>query len=68
MTRSNRFALHVEFGDCHPAQIAYFPNFFRRADAASRRLACDGIFESCLLVRTSSPQRLLRQPGAEKEV
>ena len=37
MTRSNSFELHVEFGDCDPAQIAYFPNFFRWADAASRR-------------------------------
>lgn len=28
--------VHVEFGDCDPARIVYFPNFFRWADAASR--------------------------------
>ena len=37
MSRSNTYQLHVEFGDCDPAQIAFFPNFFRWADAASRR-------------------------------
>lgn len=37
MSRSSTIRLHVEFGDCDPAQIAYFPNFFRWADAASRR-------------------------------
>jgi len=26
----------VEFGDCDPAQIVWFPNFFRWIDAASR--------------------------------
>ncbi len=26
----------VEFGDCDPAQIVFFPNFFRWFDAASR--------------------------------
>jgi 4-hydroxybenzoyl-CoA thioesterase len=28
--------LRVEFGDCDPAQIVWFPNFFRWIDAASR--------------------------------
>jgi 4-hydroxybenzoyl-CoA thioesterase len=27
---------HVEFGDCDPAGIVYYPNFFRWIDAASR--------------------------------
>jgi len=42
MTRSSSFELQVEFGDCDPAQIVYFPNFLRWADAASRRyfVAC----------------------------
>jgi len=26
----------VEFGDCDPAQVVWFPNFFRWMDAASR--------------------------------
>jgi 4-hydroxybenzoyl-CoA thioesterase len=35
----SRVAIHridVEFGDCDPAQIAFYPNFFRWFDAASR--------------------------------
>jgi 4-hydroxybenzoyl-CoA thioesterase len=28
--------IHVEFGDCDPAGIVWFPNFFRWIDAASR--------------------------------
>ena len=35
MARINTFAVTVEFGDCDPAQIVYFPNFFRWMDAAS---------------------------------
>jgi 4-hydroxybenzoyl-CoA thioesterase len=30
------YAVAVEFGDCDPAGIVYFPNFFRWMDAASR--------------------------------
>lgn len=30
------FKIAVEFGDCDPAGIVYFPNFFRWMDAASR--------------------------------
>jgi 4-hydroxybenzoyl-CoA thioesterase len=29
-------SVRVEFGDCDPARIVYFPNYFRWADAASR--------------------------------
>ena len=30
------YRLRVEFGDCDPAAIVWFPNFFRWIDAASR--------------------------------
>jgi 4-hydroxybenzoyl-CoA thioesterase len=30
------YTVRVEFGDCDPARIVWFPNFFRRIDAASR--------------------------------
>jgi 4-hydroxybenzoyl-CoA thioesterase len=30
------YPLRVEFGDCDPARIVWFPNFFRWVDAASR--------------------------------
>jgi len=30
------YKIAVEFGDCDPAGIVYFPNFFRWMDAASR--------------------------------
>jgi len=30
------YSLRVEFGDCDPAGIVWFPNFFRWIDAASR--------------------------------
>lgn len=33
--------VHVEFGDCDPAGIVWFPNFFRWIDAASRRFFID---------------------------
>lgn len=29
-------SIQVEFGDCDPARIVWFPNFFRWIDAASR--------------------------------
>lgn len=39
-----RYRVAVEFGDCDPAQIVFFPNFFRWADAASRHyFAAHGI-------------------------
>jgi len=36
------YTQRVEFGDCDPAQIVWFPNFFRWIDAASRHffIAC----------------------------
>ena len=30
------YTVRVEFGDCDPARIVWFPNFFRWVDAASR--------------------------------
>jgi 4-hydroxybenzoyl-CoA thioesterase len=30
------YTVHVEFGDCDPAGIVWFPNFFKWTDAASR--------------------------------
>ena len=42
MTRTIRYEVTVEFGDCDPAGIVYFPNFFRWIDAASRHY-----FASC---------------------
>ena len=36
------YTQRVEFGDCDPARIVWFPNFFRWIDAASRHffIAC----------------------------
>jgi 4-hydroxybenzoyl-CoA thioesterase len=31
------YTQHVQFGDCDPARIVWFPNFFRWIDAASRQ-------------------------------
>ncbi len=36
MTRTIVHTVRVEFGDCDPARIVWFPNFFRWLDAASR--------------------------------
>jgi 4-hydroxybenzoyl-CoA thioesterase len=42
MPRVNIHRISVEFGDCDPAQIVFFPNFFRWYDASSRHF-----FEDC---------------------
>src|SRR3954465_2119906 len=34
--RSVVYTVRVEFGDCDPARIVWYPNFFRWIDAASR--------------------------------
>ena len=34
--RTITYSVRVEFGDCDPARIVWFPNFFRWIDAASR--------------------------------
>ena len=36
MSKTIIHPVRVEFGDCDPAGIVYFPNFFRWYDAASR--------------------------------
>ena len=36
MSRIHVHKVHVEFGDCDPAGIVWFPNFFRWVDASSR--------------------------------
>ena len=41
-SRTTVYRVRVEFGDCDPAGIVWFPNFFRWIDAASRHF-----FVSC---------------------
>lgn len=36
MSKQTTYTVRVEFGDCDPAGIVWFPNFFRWIDAASR--------------------------------
>jgi 4-hydroxybenzoyl-CoA thioesterase len=36
MAKEVVYTVRVEFGDCDPARIVWFPNFFRWIDAASR--------------------------------
>jgi 4-hydroxybenzoyl-CoA thioesterase len=36
MSKIQIHQVHVEFGDCDPAGIVWFPNFFRWVDASSR--------------------------------
>ena len=36
MPVTHTYSVNVEFGDCDPAQIVYYPNFFRWMDASSR--------------------------------
>jgi len=37
MSKHHRSQFTVEWGDCDPAQIVFYPNFFRWMDAASLR-------------------------------
>ena len=46
--------VHVEFGDCDPAGIVWFPNFFRWIDAASRNF-----FTQCGVPRWEETTRTL---------
>jgi 4-hydroxybenzoyl-CoA thioesterase len=34
----SRHEVHIEFGDCDPAGIVFYPNYFRYFDAATARL------------------------------
>ena len=36
MGRTSHYRVKVEFGDCDPAGIVFFPNYFRWSDAAAR--------------------------------
>ena len=36
MTRRHTTRFTIEFGDCDPAQIVFYPNFFKWIDSASR--------------------------------
>jgi 4-hydroxybenzoyl-CoA thioesterase len=38
LIRTNTINLHVEFGDCDPAGIVFYPNYFRWMDAGTRHL------------------------------
>jgi len=39
--RSSIYRLSVEFGDCDPANIVFYPNFYRWFDAATHHLLND---------------------------
>ena len=54
MTRETIFTQRIEFGDCDPARIVWFPNFFRWIDAASRHF-----FTECGVPRWSETQRTM---------
>ena len=38
MTRTTRYAVRVEWGDCDPAGLVFYPNYFRFADCATHHL------------------------------
>ena len=48
------YTVRVEFGDCDPAGIVWFPNFFRWIDAASRHF-----FAECGVPRWEETARTL---------
>lgn len=52
--RTGVYSVEVEFGDCDPAQIVWFPNFFRWIDAASRHF-----FAQCGVPRWEETERTL---------
>ncbi|NDD12925.1 MAG: acyl-CoA thioesterase, partial [Betaproteobacteria bacterium] len=35
MSKTVTFEVHVQFGDCDPAQIVFFPNYLKWMDASS---------------------------------
>jgi len=42
---SSVYKVQVQWGDCDPARIVYYPNYFRWFDAATRHLfECNGLF------------------------
>ena len=54
MARVVTYTVHVEFGDCDPACIVWFPNFFRWIDAASRHF-----FSECGVPRWEETTRTM---------
>ena len=54
MSKTVTYTVHVEFGDCDPAGIVWFPNFFRWIDAASRNF-----FTQCGVPRWEETARTL---------
>ncbi|HWI78444.1 MAG TPA: acyl-CoA thioesterase [Ramlibacter sp.] len=52
--RETIFTHRVEFGDCDPARIVWFPNFFRWVDAASRHF-----FSECGVANWRETERTL---------
>ena len=54
MRKTVTHTVHVEFGDCDPAGIVWFPNFFRWIDAASRNF-----FTQCGVPRWEETTRTL---------
>jgi 4-hydroxybenzoyl-CoA thioesterase len=54
MTKVVTHTVTVEFGDCDPAAIVWFPNFFRWIDAASRHF-----FVQCGVPRWEETARTL---------
>jgi 4-hydroxybenzoyl-CoA thioesterase len=54
VSRAHAYEVRVEFGDCDPAQIVYFPNFYRWMDAAGRNF-----FVSCGVPPWTETERTL---------
>ena len=54
MSKTVVHTVRVEFGDCDPAGIVWFPNFFRWIDAASRHF-----FVSCGVARWEETAKTL---------
>jgi 4-hydroxybenzoyl-CoA thioesterase len=52
--RTSVYPVRVEFGDCDPAQIVWYPNFFRWIDAASRHF-----FAQCGVPRWEETERTM---------
>jgi 4-hydroxybenzoyl-CoA thioesterase len=54
MSKEVVYTQRVEFGDCDPARIVWFPNFFRWIDAASRHF-----FIECGVAHWSETEKTL---------
>jgi len=54
MSKEVIYTYRVEFGDCDPARIVWFPNFFRWIDAASRHF-----FVECGVPRWEETEKTL---------